>query len=99
MSRHHDTIAALATPVGTAALAVLRTSGPDTNRLATEICGGAPPPRVARHVDYHDRAGTLLDDVIVTFYRGPHSYTGEDALEISGHGNPFIVQKILEDLF
>src|SRR5688500_15074636 len=99
MRRSTDTIAALATPVGTAALAVLRASGPDTSRLAAELAGDPPPPRVARHVDYRDRTNVLLDDVVLTFYAGPHSYTGEDALEIACHGNPFIAQKILEDLF
>lgn len=99
MPRPHDTIAALATPVGTAALAVLRVSGPDTRRLA-EALGGCPPlPRVARHLDYCDRAGALLDDVVAIYFQGPRSYTGEDTLEISCHGNPFIAQRILEDLF
>lgn len=99
MSALRETIAALATPVGTAALAVVRVSGPDSLRLAHEIFGKTPPPRVAGHGDYRDRNGTLLDDVVFTFFRGPHSYTGEDSLEISSHGNPFIAQKILEDLF
>lgn len=100
MSRHADTIAALATPVGTAALAVVRISGPDTIKLAGELAGGSPPPpRAATHVDYRDRTGGVVDDVLLTFFAGPRSYTGEDALEISCHGNPFIAQKILEDLF
>ncbi|MSU64770.1 MAG: tRNA uridine-5-carboxymethylaminomethyl(34) synthesis GTPase MnmE [Opitutus sp.] len=99
MLRPTDTIAALATPAGTAALALLRVSGPDTLRLAGDLAGAPPPPRVARHLDYRDAGGTLLDDVLVTFFAGPRSYTGEDALEISCHGNPFIAQKILEDLF
>lgn len=93
-----DTIAALATPAGTAALAVLRISGPDTKGIAVEICP-ALPPRQARHADYRDRHGRLVDDVVVTLFQGPRSYTGEDALEISCHGNPFIAQRILEDLF
>jgi tRNA modification GTPase len=98
MPVYSDTIAALATPVGTAALALLRVSGPECARLAEAIGGGVPPPRVARHMDYCDRTGTLVDDVLVTFFQGPQSYTGEDALEISCHGNPFIAQKILQDL-
>ncbi len=93
-----DTIAALATPAGTAALAVLRISGPDTKRIGAEICRGLVPRRV-RHVDYRDHAGFLVDDVLVTLFEGPRSYTGEDALEISCHGNPFIAQRMLEDLF
>jgi tRNA modification GTPase len=98
MPRPHDTIAALATPAGTAAIAVLRVSGAEAGRIAGEILGRAPLPRVANHADYHDRAGGLIDDVLGTFFQGPHSYTGEDSFEVSCHGNPFIAQKILEDL-
>jgi tRNA modification GTPase len=67
--------------------------------MAGELLGAPPLPRLARHVDYRDQAGTLIDDVVLTFFQGPHSYTGEDALEVSCHGNPFVAQKILEDLF
>ncbi len=99
MSSPTDTIAALATPVGTAALAVVRASGPDCAALAQAIFGPTPlPPRLARHADYRDQSGRLLDDVVVTFFAGPRSYTGEDSLEISCHGNPFIAQAILKDL-
>lgn len=94
-----DTIAALATPVGTSAIAVLRASGPDTARLTREIFGLTPLPRVATHADYRDRSRLLLDDVLFTFFAGPHSYTGEDSLEVSCHGNPFIAQRVLEDFF
>jgi tRNA modification GTPase len=94
-----DTIAAPATPAGTAALAVIRISGPDTKRLAAALCGSVPPARRARHLDYRGRAGDLIDDVVVTFFEAPRSFTGEDSLEVSCHGNPFIAQKILEDLF
>jgi tRNA modification GTPase len=99
MARQRETIAALATPAGTAALAVLRISGIDTNRLAGEIFGAAPPARVATHGDYVDRAGEIVDDVVATLYAGPNSYTGEDSLEVCCHGSPFIAQKILADLF
>lgn len=99
MSPSSDTIAALATPVGTSAIAVLRASGPDCVGLAKAIFGKAAlPDRKACHADYRDARGGLLDDVIVTFYQGPRSYTGEDSLEIACHGNPFIAQSILADL-
>ncbi len=98
MSRFTDTIAALATPAGTSAIAVLRISGVDTERIATEIFGSSPLPRRARHAAYRDRSGGPVDDVVAIFFKGPKSYTGEDSLEISCHGNPFIAQKILEDL-
>jgi tRNA modification GTPase len=99
MPRHEDTIAALATPVGTAALALVRISGPATRDLVMAIAGTVPPPRHVRHLDYRDVHGAVLDDVLLTFFADPQSYTGEDSAEISCHGNPFIAQKLLEDLY
>lgn len=99
MSRHDDTIAALATPAGTAALALLRISGADTEDIVEAVAGTVPPARHVRHLDYRDRSGELVDDVLLTFFRAPHSYTGEDSAEISCHGNPFIAHRLLEDLF
>lgn len=98
MVRLDDTIAALATPAGTAAIALLRISGKDTVAIAGALAGRPLTPRVATHLDYRDRHGALLDDVVLTFFQRPRSYTGEDSLEVSCHGNPFIAQKILEDL-
>ena len=98
MSFPTDTIAALATPVGTSALAVVRVSGPQAVALTQAIFSETPPPRFARHSDYHDSRGRLVDDVLYTYFAAPNSFTGEDSLEISCHGNPFIAQKILEDL-
>lgn len=98
MPRFNDTIAAPATPAGTSAVALVRVSGPDTKRLCLEIFGALPSPRLATRGDYRDRAAVLVDDVLFTFFAEPHTYTGEDALEISCHGNPFIAQRILEDL-
>lgn len=99
MSSLGDTIAALATPVGTSALAVVRASGPQCAALAKDIFGALPPPRLATHADYREARGTLIDDVVFTYFAAPNSFTGEHTLEISCHGNPFIAQKILEDLF
>ncbi len=98
MARHMDTIAALATPSGTSALAVLRISGPDAATVAGKALSRPTPARVATHADYVDLGGFAVDDVVATLYLGPHSYTGEDSLEISCHGSPFIAQKILADL-
>lgn len=98
MLRPTETIVAPATPSGTSAIAVVRATGSDTRQLAQGVFGVTPLPRSATHGNYYDLAGQLVDDVLFTFFQGPHSYTGEDSLEISCHGNPFIVQKILEDL-
>ncbi|HVT74145.1 MAG TPA: tRNA uridine-5-carboxymethylaminomethyl(34) synthesis GTPase MnmE [Lacunisphaera sp.] len=98
MAHSADTITALATPVGTSAIAVVRVSGPGAAGLARALFGEVPPARQARRADFRDRAGALLDDVLFTWFAGPNSFTGEDTLEISCHGNPFIAQKILEEL-
>ncbi len=99
MPRQDDTIAALATPAGTAALALIRISGPATRAIVASFAGAVPPPRHVRHLDYRDAHGAVLDDVLLTFFADPQSYTGEDSAEISCHGNPFIAQKLLEDLY
>lgn len=99
MSPSTDCIAALATPVGVSAIAVVRASGPMVPELIRTVFRVTPPPRLAQHADYHDRHGALIDDVLFTWFAAPNSYTGQDTLEISSHGNPYIAQKILEDLF
>jgi len=99
MASTQETIAALATPVGTSAIAVVRASGPESAKISQAVFGQPLPPRVATHQDYRDSDGNVLDDVLATLFAAPNSYTGEDTLEISCHGNPFIAQKILEDLF
>ncbi len=98
MSSNRETIAALSTPVGTSAIAMLRASGPACADLTRALFGQLPSPRVATHFDYRSHDGKIIDDVIATYFASPNSYTGEDTLEISCHGNPFIAQKILEDL-
>lgn len=93
-----DTLVALATPVGTSAVALIRASGPEAGLHAEALLGRSPTPRRAIHCDYRDVAGEVLDDVIITYYEGPKSYTGENSFEVSCHGNPFIARKILDDL-
>lgn len=93
-----DTIVAPATPNGTSALAIVRVSGPGARELADAALGHPPlEPRAATHRSYHDRHGQLVDDVVATFYQGPQSYTGEDLLEVSSHGNPLIIKRLVED--
>lgn len=99
MLGNNDKIAALATPVGTAAIAIVRASGSGVAALTRAIFGEVPPARIVTRADYRDANGTLVDDVVFTFFAAPNSYTGEDTVEISGHGNPYIAQRILEDLF
>lgn len=94
-----ETIAALATPPGTAALALLRVSGPLCAELAAGALSAADlPARTAKLLPYRNLQGEELDRVIALSYPGKASYTGEPLLEISCHGNPLIVRRILDDL-
>ena len=100
MDQDDGTIVALATPVGTAAIAVLRVSGPLSREFAAGALFGGRVlrPRRAHHLDYVDLQGVLVDDVVAVAFAAPSSYTGEDGLELSCHGNPYIAQRILDDL-
>jgi tRNA modification GTPase len=94
--REGDTIVAAATPPGRGALAVIRMSGLDTaDLLSRMLAGGLPEPRKAEF-DRVVSGDEIVDQVITVFYPGPGSYTGEDAAEITCHGGPFIVARIME---
>jgi tRNA modification GTPase len=92
-----DTIVALSTPPGVAALAVIRLSGPESRaileQLVTAKIDGKPGHAVYRTLAHQ---ATTLDDAVLTFWQTPHSYTGEDTVEISCHGNPHIVESIIQ---
>jgi tRNA modification GTPase len=97
-----ETIAALATPAGSSALAIIRVSGPACRVLASAIFDRAYqqlPERRPIYATYRSACGQTLDDLVWTFLPGPRTATGEDTLELSPHGNPLIAQLILEDLF
>ena len=92
-----DTIVALSTPPGIAALGVIRHSGPASRAIVDQLVA-APVEWKPGHAAYRTLAheGKTLDDVVLTFWQAPHSYTGEDTVEISCHGNPHIVEAIVE---
>jgi tRNA modification GTPase len=87
-----DTIAALATPAGRGALAVIRLSGPDAHAIASRVVSPwRPQPRAARLVTLRDPAsGKVIDHPVVTVYAAPRSYTGEDLVELSLHGGELV---------
>ncbi len=95
-----DTIVALSTPVGESAIAVIRLSGPACSELAQQVLrkNHKPRSRVACFGTYLDVHGNTIDDCIITYFEAGKSFTGEAMLEIAPHGNPLIVQKIIEDL-
>ena len=93
-----DTIAAVATPPGRGGIGIVRLSGPAAARIARQIVGNVPAARHATSARFTSAQAEPIDEGIALYFPAPHSYTGEDTLEISCHGNPFIVQKIIEDL-
>jgi len=96
-----DTIVAIATPPGRGGIGVVRLAGPDAARIAQELTDRAHPfePRHATFTRVIDRAGSTkhaVDHVVVTFFAAPHSYTGDDVVELSAHGSPVLLQRIVE---
>jgi len=95
-----DTIAAISTPIGEGAIAVIRLSGPDAISIADRHFKGKTPLSDVKTHTVHfglliDPDGAGIDDVLVTVFRAPNSYTAEDVVEISGHGSVFLANKIL----
>lgn len=90
-----DTIAAIATAPGNGGIGVVRVSGPASQSIARYITGACPPPRHAAYKDFTAEDGSLLDRGIVIYFEAPHSYTGEDVLELQAHGGPALMQLLL----
>jgi tRNA modification GTPase len=91
-----ETIAAPATPAGRGGIAVVRVSGPRAREIAQHLLGRTPPPREATLGAFRDADGGLIDRGIALFFPAPHSYTGEDVLELQGHGGPVVVHELLQ---
>ena len=89
-----DTIFALATVPGRAAIAILRLSGPATAGILAGLAGRLPAPREASLRRLRDTAGAVLDEAIVLWFPGPASYTGEDSAELHLHGGPAVVEGV-----
>ena len=99
-----DTIAAIATPFGMAGVGIIRISGPEALKFARRIFQPAHAncPWETHHLYHGDilfaDGNTILDEVLISFMRQPHSFTGEDIIEINCHGSPLIIQSILTQL-
>lgn len=95
-----DTIAALSTPPGTGAIAVIRLSGSEALGIVNGAFRGKDLEQAAGHSLHYgtlrDEQGRILDEVVVGVFKGPNSYTGEDVAEVSCHGSPYIVQRLLQ---
>ena len=91
-----DTIAALATAPGKSGICVVRVSGPEAASIATSILAFTPTPRTAHLSQFKDACDETIDEGIALFFKGPASFTGEDVLELQGHGG-LSVQKLILD--
>jgi tRNA modification GTPase len=96
--RHADTIFALASGAGRAAVAVVRVSGADSQRVLTALCGRPPPPRRASLRRLRDGGGATLDRALTLWMPGPGSYTGEDCGELFLHGGRAVVDAVADAL-
>jgi tRNA modification GTPase len=95
---HRTTVAAVATPFGMGAVSMIRISGPDAIHVADMATDGkvsSQAPRSARHCRVKDADGSTIDDGVLTVFRAPNSYTGEDTVEFSGHGGILATREVL----
>ncbi|MEO5915215.1 MAG: tRNA uridine-5-carboxymethylaminomethyl(34) synthesis GTPase MnmE [Luteolibacter sp.] len=95
---HSTTIAAVATPPGMGAVSLLRLSGPDAVAVADLATGGkasSTTPRVSSYCRVKDSGGQILDDGLLTVFKSPNSYTGEDCVEFTGHGGILVTREVL----
>jgi len=94
-----DTIVALATPPGIGAIGVIRVSGPDCFRIVGRLFHSkdlAIQPSHTLHVGVLKEGDEVLDEVVISLYRGPRSYTGEDVIEVSCHGSPYVLERVMQ---
>ncbi len=102
MLNHTDTIAALATPPGRGGIGIIRVSGSQAKNIADQIVQHSLTPRLAHYGDFsaqldNESAVTVVDQGIALFFPGPNSFTGEDILELQGHGGPVILDVLLQE--
>lgn len=90
-----DTIAAVATPPGRGGVGVVRVSGVLTRHIAKSVLGNCPAPRHAAYRKFRDAGGEPIDEGIALFFRAPASFTGEDVLELQGHGGPQVMDMLM----
>jgi len=93
-----DTIAAIATPRGTAGVGIIRLSGPAARDIQRQLFAGQLEPRKATLAKIYDQQQRLIDQVLLIFFPAPNSFTGEDVLELQGHGGVVVLDMLLEHI-
>jgi len=95
-SQAMDTITAQATPPGRGGIGVIRVSGPLSSQVAQTILGKIPTPRQAEYLPFKDVDGNIIDVGLALYFVAPHSFTGEDVLELQGHGGPVVMDMLIK---
>ena len=95
LARHHDPIVAIATAPGRGAVGIVRVSGKGIAPLVERLCGKALKPREATYLPFKAADGQAIDQGLALYFPAPHSYTGEDVLELQAHGGPVVLQLLL----
>lgn len=91
-----DTIAALATPPGRGGVGIIRVSGSQSSQVATALLGKVPKPRMAEYLPFRDADNHTIDIGLALYFVSPYSFTGEDVLELHGHGGPVVLDMLLK---
>ena len=95
LARHHDPIVAIATAPGRGAVGIVRVSGKDIAPVMAALCGKPLTPRHASYLPFRDAHGGIIDQGLAIHFPAPHSFTGEDVLELQAHGGPVVLQLLL----
>ncbi|MGA8786467.1 MAG: tRNA uridine-5-carboxymethylaminomethyl(34) synthesis GTPase MnmE, partial [Polaromonas sp.] len=95
LTRHHNPIVAIATAPGRGSVGIVRISGREISPLILAICGRTLSPRQASYLPFSDAQGQVIDQGLAIHFPAPHSYTGEDVLELQAHGGPVVLQLLL----
>lgn len=95
LNTNRQAIAAIATAPGRGAVGIVRVSGPRLTEIIAGICNRGLPPREAVYLGFQDGEGGVIDRGLAIFFPGPHSYTGEDVLELQAHGGPVVLKLLL----
>ena len=95
LPRHQDPIAAIATAPGRGAVGIVRVSGSNIGALIQALFARPLKPREATYTAFLDRTGLAIDQGLALYFPAPHSFTGEDVLELQAHGGPVVLQLLL----
>jgi tRNA modification GTPase len=96
LARHHEPIVAIATAPGRGAVGIVRVSGRGLGGLIQALCGRALKPREATYLPFRDADGSAIDHGLAIHFPAPHSFTGEDVLELQAHGGPVVLQLLVQ---